>query len=78
MSFYAHAVIEVDGTKYQRGDAVPDDVAGFDELVDAGAVSDEEYDASAEPVQTPEEVEINGVKYVKASDSGDNGEVSNA
>lgn len=74
---YAHAVIEVpfdaeDPTQgvvvYQRGDEVPDDLPGAEELREHGSVRDEEYDASKEPTQVPDFVEIDGVRYVKADD----------
>lgn len=74
---FAHAVIEIprdaeDPTKgvdlYQRGDSVPDDLPGYDELVDAGSVSDDEYDPENEPTQVPDYVEIDGVRYVKTAD----------
>lgn len=71
MALYAHAVIEDGDTKYQRGDTVPDSLGGLDELRANGAVSDQPYDPDAEPTQTPEVVEIDGVRYVKASDDAD-------
>ena len=51
---YAHALIEnpEDGTKYQRGDKVPKSVPGYDELVEAGSISDEEY--VPEPTEVPD------------------------
>lgn len=77
---YAHALIEVPrdaddpskgSVKYQRGDYVPDDLPGVDELREAGSVQDEEYDPSDEPVLTPEFVEIEGVRYVKTGDGAE-------
>lgn len=74
---YAHAVIEVPRDAddpsagvvvYRRGDEVPDDLTGMDELREYGSVRDEEYDPSDEPVQTPQSVEINGVRYVQSGD----------
>lgn len=84
---YAHAVIEVPRDAddpsagvvvYQRGDVVPDDLDGMDELVEYGSVKDEEYDPSNEPTQTPKYVEIDGVRYVKTGDGARTGEASNA
>lgn len=70
MPFYAHAAIESGDTKYQRGDAVPEDIDGFAELVEAGSVSEQPYDPASEPTQTPDFVEIDGVRYEKvASDA---------
>jgi hypothetical protein len=68
---YAHASIEDprNGNKFHRGDKVPDDLPGLDELVEAGSVSDEKYDPDSEPKLAPEEVVIDGVTYKKASDT---------
>jgi hypothetical protein len=80
---YAHATIEdpADGKKYMPGDTVPKKLQGFDELVEQGAISDEEYvpepSAIAEPnltnvVEIDENtVEIDGVIYKKTSDSSE-------
>lgn len=79
---YAHAVIDApNGHRFERGDEVdldafvvkdddgtdasPDIVAN---LYEGGALSDEPYDSSVDEVPAPEIVEIDGVKYVKASD----------
>lgn len=79
MAFYAHAVIEVGDTKFQRGDEVPSDIDGFDELVESGSVrEDEEYDPAADEVGPPEVVEIDGVRYVQASDGADTQGASDA
>lgn len=84
---YAHAVIEypVDpddlskGTvRHNLGDEVPEDVPGYDELVEFGSISDEEYDPSNEPVLHPQFIEIDGVRYIKTGDSATTGEKSNA
>ena len=84
---YAHAVIEVPVdaddpgkgvVKYNRGDTVPDDLPGIDELVESGAVRDDEYDSSDEPTQVPDFVEIDGVRYIKTSDGASSEEQSNA
>lgn len=42
---YAHAVVEDprDGAKYERGDVVPDDLPGIDELTEHGSVSSDPY-----------------------------------
>jgi hypothetical protein len=75
---YAHAVIETPDRTYKRGDEVPADLDGYDQLVEAGSVRDEAYDPAEEPVQTPEFVEINGVRYVKTGESSGSQEDSNA
>jgi hypothetical protein len=84
---YAHAVIEVPVdvedpgkgvTRYNLGDEVPTDLPGYDELVEAGSVSDEEYDPSNEPVLHPEFIEIDGVRYIKTGDSATTEAKSNA
>jgi hypothetical protein len=69
----AHAVIEFqdeDGgtVRINRGDEVSDSVPGYDALVEAGSVSDEPYDPSIEKPELPEEIVVDGVVYVKASD----------
>ena len=75
---YAHAVIEVpvdpedvtQGVKrYERGDEVPDDLPGADELRDAGSVSDEPYDPAEDAAPPLKEVVIDGVRYVRQEDS---------
>ncbi len=73
----AHAVIEYteeDGSvvRINRGDEVSDSVPGYDELAESGAVSDQPYDAAVEKPPAPEQVEIDGVVYVKASDGATN------
>lgn len=84
---YAHAVIEVPRdvedpsagvVVYQRGDSVPDDLPGMDDLREAGSVSDDEYDADNEPTQVPDFVEIDGVRYVKSGDGATTSGESNA
>lgn len=79
---YAHALIEHEGTRYQRGDEVPDDLPGIDELREAGSVRDEEYVApepenhmplSATPVGDGEVV-IDGVVYKRVADGADTDE----
>lgn len=69
----AHAVIEYqdeDGgtVRINRGDTVADSVPGYDELVEAGSVSDAEYDPAVEKPDLPDEIVVEGVVYVKASD----------
>jgi hypothetical protein len=77
---YAHALIEVpvdpeDTTKgvvkYDRGDEVPADLPGLDYLREGGSVGDEPYDPEKDKVPAPDVVEIDGVKYVKASDGSE-------
>jgi len=67
---YAHTKIEDwrDGSVYNPGDKVPDDLPGIDELEESGAVSKEEYEAPVR--ETPKEVEIDGVRYIKVDDGG--------
>lgn len=74
---YAHALIEVpvdpeDATKgvvkYGRGDEVPADLPGYDELVEGGSIRDEVYDPEADKSPAPDTVEIDGVKYIKVAD----------
>lgn len=68
---YAHAVIEVprddDVVVYNRGDEVPDDLPGMDELREFGSIQDEPYDPANEPKQVPDYVEIDGVRYAKVN-----------
>lgn len=71
---YAHAVIELpDGSKIQRGAQVPEDLEGLDELVEAGSVSEDSYDPAADKVDPPDVVEIEGFRYIKATDGGEGG-----
>lgn len=70
---YAHARIEVRNeddsvTIYDRGDEVPEDIDGYDEMVEAGSISDEEYDPAADVSPPPDYVEIDGVRYEKVTD----------
>lgn len=71
MAYYAHALINDprSGKRYRQGDKVPDDLPGFDELVEGGAVSAEKYDPAADVLPPPGIVEIDGVRYVKAEDT---------
>lgn len=64
---YAHCLINDprDGTRYEAGDVVPDDLPGLDELADAGSVQDEKYDPDQEETLTPNVVYIEGVRYEK-------------
>jgi hypothetical protein len=69
---YAHALIELeDGTRIQRGDTVKKDVPGYDDLVESGAVSDEKYDPAQDASPAPDEVELDGVRYVKVDDGAE-------
>jgi hypothetical protein len=77
---YAHALIEVpvdpeDASKgvvkYSRGEEVPADLPGFDELVEGGSIADEPYDPEADKVPAPDTVEIDGVRYVKVADGAE-------
>jgi hypothetical protein len=67
---YAHALIEVrqdDGSvvKYDRGEEVPTDIPGYDEMVEAGSIRDEEYDPDQDKSDPPPYVEIDGVRYMR-------------
>lgn len=85
---YAHAVIEVPRDpadpaagvyRYNRGDEVPADLDGIESLREYGSVADEPYDPDLEPaLGPPDVVEIDGVKYVKASDGASTEERTNA
>ena len=85
---YAHAVIEIPRDpsdpsagvyRYNRGDEVPADLEGMDYLREGGSVADEPYDPDSEPaLGPPDVVEIDGVKYVKASDGATTEELTNA
>jgi hypothetical protein len=72
---YAHARIELraeDGSLsfIERGDEVPDDleIAGREELVEAGTLSDAEYDPAADVSPPPAQVVVDGVVYSKEDD----------
>lgn len=67
---YAHAVIEDHeaGVVYQPGDKITTDVPGFDELVEGGAISSEQY--VEPPPLMPDEVDIGGVVYKRSQDNG--------
>ena len=74
---YAHALIEIpvdseDASqgviKYGRGDEVPADLPGYDDLVEGGSISEAPYDPEADKVPAPDVVEIEGVRYVKVAD----------
>jgi len=71
MAYYAHALINDprSGKRYQQGDEVPEDLPGFDELVEGGAISAEEYDPAADVLSAPDYVEVEGVRYVKVEDN---------
>ncbi len=72
----AHALIEADGVRYARGQDVPDDLPGIEELREYGSVSDEAYDPTVDEVPPPEEITIDGVTYKRARDSFDSAEAS--
>jgi len=64
MPWYAHALIELaDGSRVERGEVVPDNVDGLDELKDAGSVREDEYDPASDVPPPPQFVEIDGVRY---------------
>lgn len=71
MTYYAHALINDPrtGQRYQQGDEVPEELPGFDELVEGGAVSTEPYDPAADVLPPPATVEIEGVRYIKVEDN---------
>lgn len=73
---YAHALIELeDGTRIQRGQEVSEEIPGYDELVEAGSIRDEEYDPAEDEVGPPEFVEVGGVRYLKANDGAETADV---
>lgn len=78
MSYYAHAEFETEGQRYRRGDSVPADLEGLDELLEGGAVSEDEYDPAVDVVPMPDTVEIDGVVYKKAGDSAGEEATANA
>ena len=66
---YAHALIELEnGDLIERGEEVTGEIEGYDELVEGGSISDEEYDPAQDEVGPPETVVIDGITYVQASD----------
>lgn len=73
---YAHARIELRDPEsgsvsfIERGESVPDDreILGRDELIEGGALREEDYDSAADVVPAPNEVVIDGVVYVKAEE----------
>lgn len=79
MALYAHARIEVPNdpedpsagvTRYEQGDEVPEAVAEGLECV-----SDEPYNPAADKLPPPATVEIDGVRYVQASDGAESTDV---
>jgi hypothetical protein len=73
---YAHALIEVrldddSVVKYDRGEEVPSDIPGYDELVEAGSIRDEDYDPDQDKVGPPPYVEIDGVRYERQTDTAE-------
>lgn len=75
----AHAVIEWTDEEGQlhrvkRGEVI--DVAfvpGAKELEKSGAIAPESYDSTVEAPQAPDELVIDGITYVKATDTGKTG-----
>jgi hypothetical protein len=75
---YAHALIEVrlddeSVVKYDRGEEVPEDIPGYDELVEGGSISEEPYDPEQDKSAPPQYVEIDGVRYTRQENT-DEGE----
>jgi hypothetical protein len=75
---YAHSLIEVPVDpedvskgviKYDRGDSVPTNLPGMDELIEGGAVSNEQYDPSIDVVGPPMTIDIDGITYIQASEA---------
>lgn len=65
---YAHAVIELSDRTIQRGEQVAEEVFSaetYAALVEGGALSDNEYDASSDKNEPPDVIEIDGVRYMK-------------
>lgn len=69
---YAHAIIELeDGTRIPRGQEITKiatEIAGIDELTEAGSVSSKPYDETKDQLPPPDEVEIEGYVYKRASE----------
>jgi hypothetical protein len=65
---YAHAVIETEDGRYERGDEVPADLPGIQDLRSGGSVSNSPYIPEDDTLPPPEEIEIDGVRYVRAQD----------
>lgn len=80
MTWYAHATIHdhKTDTVYTRGNVVenPEEIDGWDELVGGGALKEEDYDPSADEVGPPAQVEVDGVRYVRAEDGFSSQEAS--
>jgi hypothetical protein len=72
----AHALIEADGVRYARGQDVPDDLPGIEELREYGSVSDAAYDPAVDEVPPPDEIVIEGVVYKRTHDAFDTAEAS--
>jgi hypothetical protein len=71
MALYAHAVIELEDARYERGDEVPEDALSAEEiaeLAEGGAVSEDPYDPEVDKVGPPATVVIDGVTYTKETD----------
>jgi hypothetical protein len=73
---YAHVNIEdryEDGSivRYAPGDEVPESVTGYDELVEYGAIKDEEYNPDDYKPAPPQFVEIEGVRYARQEENRD-------
>lgn len=66
---YAHALIELeDGSRITRGQEITTEIAGLDELKEAGSVSSKPYDETKDQLPPPDEVEIEGYVYKRASE----------
>ena len=73
MPLYAHAVVEDprDGSKFQRGSEVPEDLPGIEELQESGSVQNEPYEGEEFPTpQPPPEIVIDGVRYTRDDAEG--------
>jgi hypothetical protein len=78
MPEYAHALIETENGRIERGEEVPQDLPGIEELRESGAVSSEPYEPQQDENPPPEEITIDGVRYVRAQDGATSAEVSDA
>lgn len=66
---YAHALIELeDGTRFDRGETLPEDIPGIEDIKEAGSASTEPYDETQDQLPPPEEVEIEGFIYKRTGE----------
>ncbi len=77
MTWYAHALIETGGRKYDRGDPIdPSDISELMLLSDYGTIREEPYSPAADRSAPPATLEIEGVRYIQVTDSEGSDEVA--